>query len=87
MPGDRSQEVLALERVQPDAPAGSNGRRARHVVKERDLTEMVAAAERGHVRGVHADVDLAVRDRVEAVAESPCRMTSVPGGGATGTSA
>ena len=46
----RGEEVVAIQRVQHHIGLGDHGRRARHVPKERDLAEVAAFLELGHVR-------------------------------------
>ena len=64
----RGDEVLSFDGVQLHGRARSDGRGARHAVRERDLPETVTPVERSSQCSVHDDLDLAVRDHVEAIA-------------------
>ena len=46
VPGDRAQELVAIERVQVDVVLRRDRRRARDVAQQRDLPDMVTGAER-----------------------------------------
>src|SRR6266508_5002268 len=54
--GDGGDELLALEGVELDVHPRRAGGDARHVLQERDLAEVVPAAECGDVAGVLLDV-------------------------------
>src|SRR2546423_451190 len=58
----------SLQRVEPRRRARRHRRRPRHVTQQGDLAEAVAATQRGKVATVVRHLQLAVGDRVEAVA-------------------
>src|SRR6476620_7854885 len=68
MPGDRSEEGVALERIELGLLPRPRGGRARDVSQKRDLAEMLARSEHVRLPAVDLDLDLAGIDDVEAVA-------------------
>src|SRR5262245_25958600 len=69
MAGDGGEKGLSVQGIEPRVAASANGCRARDVVEEGDLAEVVAASEPIDSRSADGDVDLAVRDHVEPVAD------------------
>ncbi len=65
--GNGGDEDVAPERVELHVGLGRHRRRPRHVLQERDLTEVVAGPELRHPASLLGDDDGALLDRVEAV--------------------
>ena len=79
MTGDLLEEALAFQRQERRGRLRHHCRGPRDVSKERDLPEVVAAAERGHRPVVADDLYLAVLDHVEVTTG-----LSLPHDGCTG---
>src|SRR6266446_539812 len=67
VPGDRGDEVVALDRVEPQAVERADGRGARHVAEQRDLAEELARPELVRLGAVDRHAGPSRLDRVETV--------------------
>src|SRR5262245_65409081 len=73
MPGDRAQELVALEGVEADFALRGDRRGAGHVAQESDLPEVVSRAHLPEVFPVCGNVNLPRLDHVEEIGRATCR--------------